>query len=132
MSDQRRRNQKVRQTHEALFASMGLTIDAQATSTSGRWKMFLGAHQREGTPCFDVLAIRVDMKIECWHFWALASDQGAETYDQSRDRALAEARGFYEALVARMQEPAKEEESDEDKGLEVLNPDGTRQKYSIN
>lgn len=122
---------KTKQRFNQLIQSINLTIDAQATSTSGRWRVVLGSHLKDGLPCFDVLLIRSDfVRIDAHHF--RMQEHTNETYDTLRDQACAQAREFYERAVQQLQEKAKNEEANEDKGLTIVNPDGSEEKFSIN
>lgn len=128
-----KRDQRVRRL-QSLLTSMGLTLDAQATSTSGRWKIYLGVHTREGLPCFDVVLINTDFKVDVHHHWAKGEEgkDEPETYDALRDQAMAKARGLYEKMVQSLQQKGQAQEAEEDKGLKIVNPDGTEEKYTLN
>jgi len=129
MSEQRKLNRDARKKYQELLARLGVTVDAQATSTSGRWKIVLGSHLHKGLPCFVVLAIRaVDMFVDV-HRFATQDAEEAVTYDEARDMAYKAARRFYEDLVVKMQSKSQGEEGDEGSGLEVIAPDGTRTDY---
>lgn len=115
-----------------FFLQQSLLIEAKATSTSGNWTTVLCCHSREGTPCFDVINIRTsDLQIDRHHWW-MGDEKDKETYDQLKDKAQTKARTFFEELKFKLQEKPKDEEANEDKGLEVQHPDGTTERYNIN
>lgn len=112
-----------------------LKSDAQATSTSGHYRIILAGHFREGLPCFDVLAYRIrDDRVTRYEWWAKEeSEETANfTYDQTVQHAAKQARDFYEQLVAEMQEKPVAEETSEHKGITIYAPDGTEEKYELN
>lgn len=132
MSNIRREKQLQQLKLKSLISSMGLTIDAQATSSSGRWKVFLGTHLREGLPCFDVLLVRTDFVSDVHHYWPGEGESGKVTYDEARDAAIKQARARYEKVVTLLQAKGGTEESEEDTGLKIVNPDGSEEKYKLN
>jgi hypothetical protein len=109
----------------------GGTVEARGSSASGRWLLLLIEHTREGLGCYDVLAVRsTDLAVTRWEWWAKGEE--GTTYDDTRDLAKAKARIFFEQTLAQLQEKAQPQESEEDKGLRILNPDGTEQDYELN
>ena len=115
-----------------FLSKMGIVVDARATSDSGRWVVLLGSHLKDGMPTFVVLAIRsTDFLVDLHRFDPVNSDKSS--YDECRDQAQKAARRFYEDLVMKLTTRRQtSEESDEDSGLEIQNPDGTTERYSIN
>ena len=116
---------------QQFISVTGLKIQARATSASGRWVILLGEHLRNGFTCFDTVLIRYeDLYIDAHHFDVAEGER--ETYDTLREQAKAKARDFFEQAKARLQTVTNTEEADEGSGLTVVNPDGSKEDYTIN
>lgn len=119
-------------TWQQFVSAVGLTIEARATSTSGRWIVLIGSHLRQGLPCYDVLMIRsTDLFVDVHHFHT-AQTESRETYDQAKAEAYTKARAFFEECRAKLQSPASPEEGEGPSGLKIHNPDGSTEDYTIN
>lgn len=113
-----------------VAAELGCRVEAKQTSTSGRWVSLLCEHRANGLPCFDVLNVNTEGRVDRHHF-AVVETEGI-TYDEARDTAKAEARTFYDKVVTLLQtKPSPSLQEEENRGLKIVNPDGSEEDYNF-
>ncbi len=130
MSDLRKRNRAANLALNHVLNSLGILIESRSTSASGGWVTCIGSRHKGGLPSWCVVNFRlVDGHVD-FHEWSTA-DSPEVDYETAKRQAYTTAREFYEsvALALKTAGQGQSEESDEQSGMEVINPDGTKTEW---